>query len=294
MTFGALAVFYFGAGLLYGFVGSLLGAAAVIAGGHQSFQHIGALINEPVARKDGGSRPIRFQGEFILEHVNFAYGATAALEGVSLTIPAGSRVAIIGDNGSGKSTLLSVLLGLSAPTAGRVRADRFDYDCIDLPAFRRQIGVVLQQPAFFQGTVRENIAYGVPEANDSAVAEAVALAGARALIESLPCGYQTMLGEGGATLSGGEVQRLAIARALLRRPKALILDEPTNHLDVHAVRQLLDTFEGLPHKPTVVLVSHDMRVLQIVETTYVLERGRLRELERHEWSGASAGVTIGV
>jgi ABC-type bacteriocin/lantibiotic exporter with double-glycine peptidase domain len=215
------------------------------------------------------------------------------LNGVDLVIPAGARVAIIGANGSGKSTLLGVMLGLLRPAAGVVRADGQDCAAMDLPAFRRQIGVVLQHPSFFHGTVRENIAYGVPEADDAAIAEAVALAGAGELIASLSGGYDALLGEGGATLSGGETQRLAIARALLRRPRALVLDEPTNHLDVNAVCQLIDTFAHLTPRPTVVLVSHDARVLEIVDATYRLEGGSLHKMVRHEPARGAAPTAAG-
>jgi ABC-type bacteriocin/lantibiotic exporter with double-glycine peptidase domain len=292
MTFGALAVFYFGAGMLYGLMGSLLGAAAEVAGGQQSLRHV-ATLTEAAALRTGGCATIRFQGGFGLEGVIFDYAGTRVLNGVDLVIPAGARVAIIGANGSGKSTLLGVMLGLLRPAAGVVRADGQDCAAMDLPAFRRQIGVVLQHPSFFHGTVRENIAYGVPEADDAAIAEAVALAGAGELIASLSGGYDALLGEGGATLSGGETQRLAIARALLRRPRALVLDEPTNHLDVNAVCQLIDTFAHLTPRPTVVLVSHDARVLEIVDATYRLEGGSLHKMVRHEPARGAAPTAAG-
>jgi ABC-type multidrug transport system fused ATPase/permease subunit len=292
MTYGSLAVFYFGAGMLYGLMASLLGAAAEVAGGQQSLQHVATLIAATVP-PGGGATIFRLQGGFELERVVFAVDGNRVLNGVDLIIPAGARVAIIGANGAGKSTLLALLLGVLRPTEGWVRADGRDFADIDLPALRRQIGVVLQQPGIFRGTVRENIVYGVPEADDAAVAEAVSLAGADELIASLSGGFDAMLGEGGATLSGGEAQRLAIARALLRRPRVLVLDEPTNHLDVVAVRRLIDTVARLAGNPTVVLVSHDARLLELVEVTYRLEGGRLHAMPRHEPARGTAPTTAG-
>ena len=136
----------------------------------------------------------------------------------------------------------------------------------------------MQRPSFFHGTVRENITYGVPEASEIDLVRAVKLAGAEEVIAALPAGYGTIVGQSGVALSGGECQRLAIARALLRRPKALILDEPTNHLDVSAVRELLQTLRRLEAQPTILLVSHDARILEFAERTYMLEGGTLAEV----------------
>lgn len=276
MTLGALAAFYFGAGMLYGFVGSWLGAAADVAAGRDSFQRIAALLDEPNGETYAGSKTIDFKGGFCLQGVGYQDASAEVLCDINLRIDPGARVAIIGDNGSGKTTLLHILLGLIRPVSGRALADGHDYETLDISALRRQIGVVMQHPAFFHGSLRDNISYGEPDASDADVSAAIDLAGARELVSSLPDGYHTIIGDGGVTLSGGECQRLAIARALLRRPRALILDEPTNHLDVGAVRELMTALDRLPDRPTVILVSHDPRVLDYANDTYVLESRRLR------------------
>jgi ABC-type bacteriocin/lantibiotic exporter with double-glycine peptidase domain len=279
MSLGSLAEFYFGAGMLYGFVGTYLGGAAEVAGGRQALANVAELLDSEMPALYGGNERIAFTGRFSLEGVSFAYRAASILEAVSLEIPSGAHVAIIGANGSGKTTLLNILLGLVRPTTGRALADGHAYDSIDLQDLRRKIGVVVQRPSFFHGTISENITYGIPEASEIDIVRAVRLAGAEEVIAALPDGYGTIVGQSGVTLSGGGCQRLAIARALLRRPKALILDEPTNHLDVAAVRELLQTLRRLEEQPTILLVSHDTRILEFAERTYMLENGRLAELQ---------------
>jgi ABC-type multidrug transport system fused ATPase/permease subunit len=134
----------------------------------------------------------------------------------------------------------------------------------------------MQHPAIFRGTVRENITYGSPEATDADVARAARLALADGFISRLPQGYDTPIGEDGVLLSGGEVQRIAITRALLRRPKLLILDEPTNHLEHAAIRRLLDHLATLEENPAVLIISHDREVLGFADTFYRVEGGRVR------------------
>jgi len=278
MTLGSLAEFYFGAGMLFSFVGSYAGSAGEVASGRQAIANVVGLLDAEMPKPYGGSNKIDFRGQLSLEDISFAYRSEAILEAVNLEIPSGARVAIIGANGTGKTTLLNILLGLVRPTAGRVLADGHLFDSIDLQDLRRNIGVVMQRPSFFHGTIRENITYGVPAVSEMDLVRAVTLAGAQEVVANLPDGYATIVGQSGVAISGGECQRLAIARALLRRPRALILDEPTNHLDIAAVRELLQTLRRLEQQPTILLVSHDTRVLEFAERTYLLESGRLAEL----------------
>ena len=278
ITLGSLAEFYFGAGMLYSFVGSYVGSAAEVAGGRQAIANVAELLGAEMPDPYGGAEKIDFKGRLSLEDVSFAYRSEPILEAVSLEIPLGARVAIVGANGSGKTTLLNILLGLVQPTTGRALADGHLFDSIDLHDLRRNIGIVMQRPSFFHGTIKENITYGVPGASEIDLVRAVRLAGAEEVIAALSDGYATIVGQNGVAISGGECQRLAIARALLRRPKALILDEPTNHLDVTAVRELLQTLRRLEEQPTILLVSHDVRILEFAERTYMLEGGRLTEL----------------
>lgn len=283
MTIGSLAAFYFGAGMLFTVVGTWLGGAADVAGGTRAMANVAELLAAETPPAYTGERRIAFEGAFALEGVTFEYDDVPTLRGIDIEIPAGARVAIVGPNGSGKSTLLNILVGIVRPKAGRALADGLPYDQLDMTSLRRQIGIVGQKPAFFYGTVRENITYGAPDATDGQIDDAVRMAGASRIVAALPNGYETQIGQNGVTLSGGECQRLAIARALLRKPRALILDEPTNHLDVESVIDLVTTLKKLPHAPTVILVSHDPRVIDFAEITYALEDGRLRAHE-HQFS----------
>jgi ABC-type bacteriocin/lantibiotic exporter with double-glycine peptidase domain len=166
-----------------------------------------------------------------------------------------------------------LLAGLYRPAKGRVVADNQPYDELDMRKLRQSFGIVLQDPMFFSGSIRENITYGLPDAKLSDVIEAVRLAGAQDFIEELPQAYDSPMGENGVLLSGGQKQRIAIARALVRRPRLLILDEPTNHLDVEGVHTLMQTLQQFPQAPTIVLISHDEEVVKHSDLVYRLENG---------------------
>lgn len=275
LTIGGLITFYLAAVMLNGFASTLIGALPDIVAGDQSLTKLREISasGEPVDYH--GRETIAFRGGIRAENLHFAYDAETVLRGASIAIAPSEHVAIVGPNGAGKSTLLNLLLGLSKPQQGGVFADERAYENLDLSHLRRQIGVVLQRAGFFRGTVLENIAYGSPQAGFEDVRAAARLAGADEFVMTLEQGYETILGEGGVSLSGGEAQRLAIARALLRRPSALILDEPTNHLDVESVDRILKNIAGLPHKPTIILVSHDPRIAGFAEKVYRLGEGRL-------------------
>jgi ABC-type bacteriocin/lantibiotic exporter with double-glycine peptidase domain len=186
-----------------------------------------------------------------------------------------SRVAIIGANGVGKSTIAHLILGFYSPLSGCLHADDVPYEEVDVVHLRRQIGVVMQDPALFSGTISENICYGATDIDRKKIEGAAKLAMAHDFIQNLPEGFDTYIGEDGVLLSGGERQRLAITRALLRRPKLLILDEPTNHLDRIAVGQLLDNLDALDYHPALLMISHDMSVIRHADEVYRLEEGIL-------------------
>jgi ABC-type bacteriocin/lantibiotic exporter with double-glycine peptidase domain len=214
-----------------------------------------------------------------LDSVYFQYTERQLLAGASLSLEARSIVAIVGSNGSGKTTLIYLLAGFYKPKHGALSADGHSYDELDIVSLRRSIGVVPQDPILFAGTVRDNITYGFAEAKEAEIVQAAKLATADAFIRELPLGYDNQIGEGGGSLSGGQRQRIAVARALLRCPKVLILDEPSNHLDDHAVYRLMHNLKTLPTAPTVVLISHDLRVIRQADHIYRLENGKLTEVE---------------
>ncbi len=174
----------------------------------------------------------------------------------------GTRVALVGPNGAGKSTVVQLILGNLRPEAGRIYADGNSYEEIDLVRLRRAIGVVMQEPMLFSGTILENITYGCPDADADEVARAARLSTADSFIQRFPNGYQTVVGEHGFLLSGGERQRIALARAFLRRPKLLILDEHTNHLDAQSVSDLFQNLHELDDAPSIRVISHDATVVR--------------------------------
>ncbi len=273
LSLGAFIAFYFGAGLLNGYVSTVFAGTAAAAAGTVSLGTLVELIEQHTPAAYRGSAELDFRGRFALRDVSFDYGREPVLRRVNLDIRSGQRVALIGPNGAGKTTLLNLLLGLAAPAAGEVLADGQPYRTLYMPRFRRQIGVVMQRATVFQGSIRRNITYGFESASDDQVMSAARLAGVHDFVAALPAGLDSEIGDAGVTLSGGEAQRIAIARALLRQPRALILDEPTNHLDVRAVRELLETLSASPQKPTVIVVSHDARLVEFADVVYRVQHG---------------------
>ena len=213
-----------------------------------------------------------------LRDVTFGYGSRGnVLDRVSLKIPAGKTVAILGESGSGKSTLLKLLLGFHAPTAGRVLIDGVDLRDLDLGSVRNHIGLVSQDPFVFNGSIRENIALGRPGATLDAVIAAAKAAGLEGYIAGLPDRYETPVGERGGAMSGGQRQRLAIARALVRQPEVLIFDEATSHLDTATERAIQKSLKTALVGKTVVLVAHRLSTVRDADHVYVLHQGRVVE-----------------
>jgi ABC-type bacteriocin/lantibiotic exporter with double-glycine peptidase domain len=275
-TLGGLLSFYAVLALLLRQVHAVASQSNTVLMGLQSLPRIEELLatedEEPYAR---GRRVLELRGEIALEDVSFAFDEVPVLRDISLTIEASERVALIGPNGAGKSTLVSLVLGLHRPQHGQLRADGVPYDEFDMRSFRRQIGVVLQDPVLLPGTIRDNIAYARPEASDAVVAAAAEAATAARFVEALPEGYATTVGDEGVGLSGGQRQRIAIARALLGAPALLILDEPTTYLDEAAVTELMGRLRALPQAPTLLLVTHDPQVALHAERVIELRDGRI-------------------
>jgi ATP-binding cassette, subfamily C, bacterial CydD len=212
-----------------------------------------------------------------LNEVSVAYPGRdrPAVDRLTLRIRPGERIAVAGRSGAGKSSLLALLLRFAEPAGGSVRAGGVDVTQVAPDAWRRQIAWVPQHPYLFAGTVADNIALGDPGAGDEAVATAARLAGAAGFIEELPDGYRTVLSEGATTLSAGQRQRIALARAFLRDAPLLLLDEPAAHLDPVTARQILDTVETLMTGRTVVLVTHGQRWTGGASRVITLDQGKL-------------------
>ncbi len=230
-----------------------------------------------------GTQKIDFSGRMQLHAVSFDYGEKHLFHDVNLTIKPGEITVILGENGTGKSTLISLLLGFYAPTQGTITADDHPLATLDMAAFRQQIGVVMQDGSVFAGTIRENIIYGVPDVTDTQLHQACRWATADDFIQTLAAGYETRIGERGMRLSGGQRQRIAIARALITQPKLLILDEPTNHLDLDAINLLLKNLQKLQPAPAIVIISHNLAVIQGANAVFQLQQQQLRPwLPQHQ------------
>jgi len=242
-------------------------------------------MNHPVEglRESGGLEP-KLQGRIEFEDVTFRYipNAPPALNRVTFTSPAGKVLGIVGRSGSGKTTLTRLIQGLYQTQEGVIRFDGVDIREIDLAHLRRNIGVVLQGNFLFRGTVRENLSVTKPTASFEEIVEAAGIAGAQEFIERLPQGYDTILEENGANLSGGQKQHLAIARALLPQPGILILDEAASALDPESEAIFLANLDRIAQGRTVIIVSHRLSTLVRAHAIMVLDRGRLVEAGRHE------------
>jgi ABC-type bacteriocin/lantibiotic exporter with double-glycine peptidase domain len=286
MSLGEFLAFYVAAGLLNGFVERVIGAVPDLVAGNESLVTLCHLYEAGPLEPYHGRQPIDFGGALKLDNVTFAYGEHTVLRGLSFEIYPGDNIAIVGANGAGKSTILSLIVGFTRPQSGTVFADDVPYDVLDMRTLRRSIGIVTQNPTLFSGTVIENIAYGSRDVSRAEVTGAARRALANNFIESLPDGYDTEIGEGGVRLSGGECQRLAIARALVGQPRLLILDEPTNHLDQGTVNRLMASLVDDPDRPAILTISHDPEVVRFADTVFRLEGGRLSVVRRRVADGA--------
>ena len=229
---------------------------------------------EPAA--SGAACPPTLRHELRLDRVSAGYGGPAVLDRVSLTLPAGGFYAVVGASGVGKTTLIDVVLGLHPPDAGQVLVDGAPLDSIDRDAWRRGIGYVPQRLALLHDSVRRNVALGEPDLDDHAVEQALRAAGAWSFVSALPGGLDHVVGEAGAKLSGGQGQRLAIARALVRQPRLLVLDEATANLDPAVEREILHRLRDLPGGVTILAVSHQPAVREVADAVIELAPGAVQ------------------
>ncbi len=227
---------------------------------------------------------IAFQGaveSFRFENVSFAYDACRVLRDIDLAVPAGRRVALVGSSGAGKTTLVNLILRFYDVTSGRLLLNDTDIRHFTLSSLRRQIGMVTQETILFNDSVAANIAYGQTDASHQAVEDAAGRANAHDFIIKMPRGYDTIIGERGVRLSGGQGQRLAIARAILRNPPILILDEATSALDTESERLVQAALDDLMEGRTVFAIAHRLSTIMHCDTIVVLEHGRIVELGTH-------------
>jgi ATP-binding cassette, subfamily B, multidrug efflux pump len=221
-------------------------------------------------------------GEIEFRHLNFSYGDTPVLRDISLHIPAGSSLAIVGPTGSGKTTLVNLLSRLFEAPDGSLLIDGRPVRDYPLAALRRNIGMIPQETFLFSETIRENLTFGAPNASAEDLLEAAEAAHIRQEFEEFPHGFETMVGERGVTLSGGQKQRAAIARALLRRPAILILDDALASVDTYTEERILGGLRGYTSASTTILISHRVSTVRNADQIAVLDRGKIVELGRHD------------
>jgi ATP-binding cassette subfamily B protein len=224
----------------------------------------------------------RINGSIDIRSIGFRYGNRAVLRGVDLSIKPGEMIGLVGHSGSGKSTLVNLICRFYDVSEGAILVDGVDIRSLPIPEYRRHIGLVLQEPFLFFGTIAENIAYGKPGATREEIVAAARAAHAHEFILRLPHGYDSMVGERGQTLSGGERQRISIARALLIDPHILILDEATSSVDTTTEKEIQKALDNLVQGRTTIAIAHRLSTLRRADRLVVLDKGQIVEVGQHD------------
>jgi ATP-binding cassette, subfamily B, bacterial len=279
MTLGELMVFYIAVSRLQNVLAVINNSYLSLLVGNESIATIFEVSNQQNVDPYIGSIIFDFDGNIKFENVSFSYEEKLILNDISFEIRAGERIGFVGENGSGKSTIIQLILGFYKPNKGNCYSQNISFHEIDFKDFRKQIGVVSQHVKFIEGTIAENIIYGSDEVSVETFNEVLELAKINDLISKLNKGIDTNIGENGILLSGGERQKIAIARALVRKPKLLILDEPTNHLDHQTVFEIINNLKKLHYNPAMLIISHDSKVIEVCDEVFELKQGKLSNLK---------------
>lgn len=272
-TLGQLASFYVAAVLFAGAMNTFWTSLPIVVAGNRSLGNIDELLSLDQAPPYSGETRFTFAGAVQLDDVHFGYDNVPLLRGVTLAIEPGQIVSLHGPNGAGKTTIVHLLLGWQRPQSGSVLADGKPYESIYLGDLLSNIGLLPQDPVIFAGTIAENVAYGSRPVLSEAVKEVIHVAGADDLVDGLPAGIDTPIGDEGQTISGGERQRIALARALVHRPALLIMDEPTNHLPASDFSAILRRIRERSPSMSILIISHDQSVIDEADAIYRLDDG---------------------
>ncbi|MDC2960112.1 ABC transporter ATP-binding protein [Streptomyces sp. NPDC001260] len=264
---------------------TLAGLAPVITKGLESVRSVGEVLQAPeLEDNEGRTEVTSVRGAVAFENVSHAYedGERPAVRDFDLSVRPGETVALVGASGAGKSTVLNLVIGFIRPTSGRLLLDGTDMNTLDLRTYRRFVSVVPQESILFDGTIRQNVAYGMDDADEETVRAALRDANALEFVDRLPQGLDTLVGERGARLSGGQRQRLAIARALIRDPRVLVLDEATSALDTRSEALVQQALARLLRGRTTFVVAHRLSTVRGADRIVVMGDGRILETGTHE------------
>jgi len=264
-----------GLGDLYGQIQKAIGAS----------ERVMEILQEAEEFKIEEKEKIHLQGEIHFEDVKFSYPTrndVQVLKGLNLTVGAGEKVALVGHSGAGKSTIIQLLMRFYPLASGQIKVDDQNIESLSITGYRQNIGIVPQEIILFGGSIRENIAYGKPNASDEEIIAAAEKANAWLFIKDFPEGLDTLVGERGVKLSGGQRQRIAIARAILKDPKILILDEATSSLDAESENLVQQALDELMKDRTTIIIAHRLATIRKVDKIFVLKEGQISEQGSHQ------------
>jgi subfamily B ATP-binding cassette protein MsbA len=293
LSAGVLMVFLLYLGKMYKPMRELSKMTDTVSKAVVGYERIQEVLEIEARVKDSSraKRAPRFKGKIEFEHVTFAYDdQPPVLKGLSFTIEAGQAAAIVGPSGTGKTTIISLIPRFYEPQSGKIRIDGTDTCKYTLKSLRDQISFVLQDTLLFRASIWNNIAYGKPDATPEQIIRAAKQANAHEFIEKMPEGYDTIVGERGATLSGGQRQRIAIARAVIRDTPILILDEPTTGLDSTSEQAVLEALDRLMKGKTSIVVAHQLSSIRRADVVFVIKDAELVEQGTHDELMAADGI----